>query len=1187
MSEFASVTSVGGLLPTDLLREVAAGSRELDGTSAESYALAPGERLNDHITRSWNRLTNVWTAFVEHRRFRPENDLTATRLTRQRWLNPLCDELGFSGLPTARAREIDGKEYAVSHQWGDTVPVHLLGAEVPIDRRSPGVPGAARTSPHGLVQEFLNRSDDHLWALLSNGLTLRLLRDNASLTRQAYVEFDLHAIFEGELYSDFALLWLTCHRSRFEGDPPEKCVLEQWSQHAATAGTRALDRLRDGVESAIVNLGEGFLAHRANTELRNQLTQGALSVAGYQRQLLRVVYRLLFLLVAESRDLLLAPGTDETSRARYRDHYSLDRVTRLARVRRGSAHDDLWEGLQVTMRALWRRGEPALGLSPLGSDLWSPESVAALHEARIDNAHLLEALRNLTIIRDTEAKINRAVDYRNLGAEELGSIYESLLELEAQVDVAVRTFTLDTAAGNERKTTGSYYTPTVLIDELLDSALEPVLDEATRGPDPEQALLDVSVLDPACGSGHFLIAAANRIASRLATVRSVDVEPAPEDMRRALRDVVGRCVHGIDVNPMAVELCKLSLWLEATDPGKPLSFLDHHIICGNALLGSTPKLLSEGIPDTAFKPVAGDDREYVKLLRKANRLERKDREQGFLALDWSPVSDIARLASAVRHIDAAADNTPEQVEAKEVEYARIRASGPAVKAKIIADTWCAAFVTRKTADELPITDKTLRELEACSHEQLAQDFWAADHAIQDSEVSAPIVARVLQLADQHKFIHPHLAFPHIFDVPDDLGSASNTDTGWSRGFDAVLGNPPFLNQLRNLTVTQESESGLQGYRYGKLSSTYTDTAYLFLALSCDMARRDVGYVGLVQPESLLAADGAMEVRRMISSSAALTSLWLASEQVFGASVLTCTVVARMHPRTDKYILERACGADFRSLPGLQISGADLRHMPTWGPLIADGLGVPGVQLEPGARLTDIASTTADFRDQYYGLEPFVVEAIDRKSEIAAGSLVPLVTVGLIDPLHSLWGSVATRFAKSRWLAPAVDIARLRAESELGEWADRRLVPKLLVATQTAVLEVVPDEAGNVLPSVPVITVIPEDVSLWHAAALLTSPVLTAWAAAHHLGASLSTKAIKLSAKQIASLPIPSDSEAWDFAAVEARSAYYSNSPEARSTHLRNLALLMCEAFGVNNSDELIAWWYPRLPMRDTALPPSH
>ena len=121
--------------------------------------------------------------------------------------------------------------------------------------RAPRVAGAARTSPHSLVQEFLNRSDDHLWAFLSNGKQLRILRDNASLTRQAYVEFDLEAMMEGEVYADFALQWLLCHQSRVEGEVPEEFWLERWSQAAQAQGTRALEQLREGVESAISVLG--------------------------------------------------------------------------------------------------------------------------------------------------------------------------------------------------------------------------------------------------------------------------------------------------------------------------------------------------------------------------------------------------------------------------------------------------------------------------------------------------------------------------------------------------------------------------------------------------------------------------------------------------------------------------------------------------------------------------------------------------------------------------------------------------------------------------------------------------------------------------------------------------------------------------------------------------------------------
>ena len=193
----SAVVSVGGLLPSDLMGRIGYGDRELVGTAPEAYGLVPGERLTDHVTRSWNRLTGVWANFSMQLAALSKSERTATSLTRERWLRPLFDELGFGGLSPAIPAVVDGKEYALSHQWGESVPMHLLGARLPIDRRSPGVPGAATSSPHGLVQEFLNRSDEHLWAVVTNGLVLRLLRDNASLTRQAYVEFDLQAIFDG------------------------------------------------------------------------------------------------------------------------------------------------------------------------------------------------------------------------------------------------------------------------------------------------------------------------------------------------------------------------------------------------------------------------------------------------------------------------------------------------------------------------------------------------------------------------------------------------------------------------------------------------------------------------------------------------------------------------------------------------------------------------------------------------------------------------------------------------------------------------------------------------------------------------------------------------------------------------------------------------------------------------------
>jgi hypothetical protein len=769
-----AVRTEGGLLPPDLLERIRSLDAELPGLRPEDYGLAPGERLNDAIVRSWTRLNGLWSTFADRLDRAPDSETTFESQTRKLWQVPLFDELGFGQLVSERAVTFDDhdhKEYPVSHR-ASGVAIHLIGARADLDRRTrPGVRPA-----HGMVQEFLNRSDHHLWAITTNGLRLRLLRDSSSLTRQAYCEFDLEAMFRGQEYSDFALCWLVCHATRFSGEPQSSCYLERWSNQARTDGTRALDQLRGGVETAITALGTGFLAEPTNGELRRRLETGELAVDDYHRQLLRLVYRLIFLLVAEARGLLQDHAADTAATDRYRRWYSLQRIVELARTRRSTDHGDLWESLRVTFNALAGPGQPALGLSGLGSYLWSHDAVADLGPAALGNRALLDAVHRLTTVYETTGRrgrpVPRTVDYRNLGAEELGSVYEALLELHPVIDG--RNYSLGTAAGSERKTTGSYYTPTPLIRELLNSALDPVLDEATNAADPEAALLALKVADPAAGSGHFLIAAAHRIAHRLASVRSGEAEPSPEELRHALREVIANCIYGIDVNPMAVELCKVSLWMEATEPGKPLSFLDHHIVCGNSLLGATPKLLNAGVPDDAFKPLEGDDKTWVSTLKKRNKAERKYREQGAFDFGQGAAGDLTALADGLATLEALPDDTPDAIAEKEAAYAELITSEAAARARLAADAWCAAFVAPKTPDSPVLTDEVVRN---CGRDP--------------GKVPNDVHRLVAEMAEQYRFLHLHITFPDVFAVPDGPGASTNEVTGWAGGFSAVLGNPPW------------------------------------------------------------------------------------------------------------------------------------------------------------------------------------------------------------------------------------------------------------------------------------------------------------------------------------------------------------------------------------------------------------
>ncbi|MGH6847628.1 MAG: hypothetical protein ACREC0_09360 [Methylocella sp.] len=347
------------------------------------------------------------------------------------------------------------------------------------------------------MQDWLNTQGAALWGFCCNGERLRLARDNASLTRPAYIEADFRQIFDAESFADFATLWLLIHASRFglPDTPVTDGALERWREAGSLEGAVARDRLRDGVEAALKVLGTGFLA--GNPELRRRVRTGELPLIDFFGQLLRLVYRLIFLLAAEDRGLLHAPDAPPAARLLYGQGYSLSTLRdRAVRRTAWDAHHDKWEGLAVVFAAL-ARGEKLLGLPALGG-LFAPEMMTDLVPARISNRALMEAIFRLAWLREDSGPV--PVNWRDMETEELGSVYESLLELTPRLIEDGRGFAFtegDEAKGHARKTSGSYYTPDGLVQALLDSTLDPVLDQVeAEADDPAEALLGVTVIDP-------------------------------------------------------------------------------------------------------------------------------------------------------------------------------------------------------------------------------------------------------------------------------------------------------------------------------------------------------------------------------------------------------------------------------------------------------------------------------------------------------------------------------------------------------------------------------------------------------------------------------------------------------------------------------------------------------------------
>jgi hypothetical protein len=758
---FTAIRVEGGLLPPEYLQTINA----LNGKKQTStdYGLTKSLNIKDEIGRYWRMASDRWSDYQERRK---RTDMEPSRVAIETWLRPLFEDiLGYHDIAPCPSVAIGSRHFPIGYNaCASTVPLVLTGHTFDLDRADMrfGDEGRRRP-PHGLLQEYLNAADTCLWGMVSNGNLVRLVRDNPSLTRPAFIEADLERIFAEQLFADFAAFWLTLHVSRLapHDGSSASCILEAWRTESIKTGERARENLRKGVTAALRQLGNGFLEHPANDVLRKALSNGEIMEAGYFQELLRLVYRLLFLFTVEDRDLLFHPEASADAHRLYTEGYSLSRLRDRALKRRHyDQYGDLWEGLRIVFGGLARGMEP-LGLPALGG-LFVDDQCPHLDACAIANNRLLQAIHSLVFFES--GKTLARVNYRDMGTEELGSVYESLLELHPIVSVTPWKFGFigddqeGKVNGSERKTTGSYYTQPLLVNELIKSALIPVIEQTLKDnqEQPREALLELNIVDPACGSGHFLLAAARQLAAEIARLDAGLDTPGEALRQHALREIVQHCIYGVDKNPLAVELCKTALWIETVEPGKPLSFLDAHIRSGDSLVGILdPQIMANGIPDEAYKPLTGDKKTVAADLRCRNQ-QAGQSVQG----DLFNQEGLKPIVAASFDFDAMPEDTLEQIDAKRKAWERTQETQALKQQELKADLFVGAFFAPKiqeNAEKVPLTEDLNR---------LAKGL----------PPRPGLGETVRALAKHYGLFHWPLAFPEVFA---------------RGGFDVVLGNPPW------------------------------------------------------------------------------------------------------------------------------------------------------------------------------------------------------------------------------------------------------------------------------------------------------------------------------------------------------------------------------------------------------------
>ncbi|HLG59943.1 MAG TPA: N-6 DNA methylase [Vicinamibacterales bacterium] len=648
-------------------------------------------------------------------------------------------------------------------------------------------------------------ASDVRWCLCCNGRALRLVDARRAWSRE-YLEFDLALL--GREPEAQSLLWTLVHADAMASAPP---LLDRAVDLSSRHGVQVCQALGTGVLHALELLLVALGTRRGRPPLPVLFEQS-----------LTVLYRVLFLLFAEARGLV--PLWHPV----YRDRYSLDTI--VSALLNGERYRGLWQAVQAISRlahAGCTAGE--LTVTAFNGRLFAPSQADAFERTRISDTVMGDALVSVSTTPVTRQGGRARIVYRDLDVEQLGAVYERVLDYEpASGHGEGLTRTRDV-----RKSSGTFYTPRLVTAFLVRRTLEPLV----RGRRADE-ILALRILDPAMGSGAFLVAACRYLSASIeealiAEGRWHAHDVTPIDRAALRRDVASRCLFGVDLNPMAVQLARLSLWLATLASDKPLSFLDHHLVTGNSLVGATPA-------DLGRQPSGGAGR-----TRRHEELPLFERED---------LSRVFEHAVRVRlQVTSEPDDSAAIVREKERTLAHLHGRGSSLGTwSRVLDLWCAGWFWKggPAPDRGTFRELVARLLEGRSPlpEHISSSFLTASEAI----------------AGRSRFHHWPLAFPEVF--VDERGEALSAP-----GFDAVIGNPPWdmvrgdsgggdAREDRRQDARQLTDFVRESGIYRVESRAHANLYQLFVERALQLVRPG-GRIGLVLPSGVACDAGAAPLRR--------------------------------------------------------------------------------------------------------------------------------------------------------------------------------------------------------------------------------------------------------------------------------------------------------------------------------------